>query len=154
KKVAFVVGAVTPDSFGRPVSGARLVNVGALGINGQNNLVHGGVRAVRPIRAIIEDEHVTRAGQPRGNPMGVVLEENLLVADIASAEGARIAPPIKQIAALALFAAHVTGGLRCRGAVVDDPKLAEAMDADHDLVQFGMVGEAVEVVPVGAPFAA
>jgi len=50
---------------------------------------------------------MARAGQPLGNPGGVVLEEQLLVFLRAGAIGARVAPAVKQVAALAGFAALV-----------------------------------------------
>src|SRR5262249_10248556 len=34
-------------------------------------------------------------------------------------------------------------------AVVDDPELAERADADHDLIELGVVGHRVDVGPVG-----
>src|SRR5207244_4352608 len=102
------------------------------------------------IWAIVEHEDVTCALQTCWNPMYVVLEEKLLLGGTASAVSAWVAPPVNQVTALAIFAALVNRCLRCRGAVVNDPEFAEAMHADHDLIKFGMVGKAIEMVPIGA----
>ncbi len=86
--------------------------------------------------------------------MGVVLGEELLVGLGAGPVGARVAPAIEQVAALAAAAAGVAGRLGRRRAVVDDPDLAERVHAHHDLVEVGVVGDRVEVGPVGIRSAA
>src|SRR5262249_10234222 len=85
------------------------------------------------------------AGQPLGNPVGVVLREELLILLCAGAIGAGIAPAIEQIAAFAAAAANVAGGLRRGRAVIDDPEFAKFMDAHGNLIEIGIVRDRVEV---------
>ena len=68
--------------------------------------------------------------------------------------GARVAPAIKQVAALAAVPPGMAGGLLLARAVVDDPNLAEMADGDHNLIQFRVVVQRVGVrprVPLGRP---
>src|SRR5262245_46951780 len=81
--------------------------------------------------------------------MGVVLTEEPLVLFLSRAVRARIAPAVEQVAALAAMAALVTGGLGGRCAVIDDPEFVEVGDADHDLIEVRIVGDAVAVRPIG-----
>src|SRR5437868_5266073 len=101
--------------------------------------------AARPSGAVIEQQNVTCPRKALGDPVGVVLGEELLICFRAGAVDARITPAIKKIAAFAATAALVAGRLGGCRAMVDDPELAEFPDADHDLIEFGVVGYAVEV---------
>src|SRR5579884_1877075 len=92
---------------------------------------------------------MSRAGETLGNPVRIVLPEQLLVRLGAGTIGPRIAPAVEQIAALAAAAACVAGRFGRRRAVIDNPELAEAVNADSNLIEFGVVGHAVEVRPVG-----
>ena len=102
-----------------------------------------------PAAPVVEDEDVPFAGKPGRYPVGIVLVEQPLIHFRAVAIGTRIAPSVKQVAPLATAAPLVTGGLGGRRAVVNDPELAECMNADHDLVELGVVGDRIEVGPVG-----
>ena len=87
------------------------------------------------------------AGIAVGNPLRVVLLDELLVAHRAATVGGGIAPAINEVAAFALLAAGVTGGFFRRGAVINDPNFVAATGAEHDLVERGIVVERVHVVP-------
>ena len=80
---------------------------------------------------------------------GVTTGSTVYVAG-AGPVGLGVAPPVDEVAAPAVLAAGVPGRLRLGRAVVDDPDLAELVDADEDLVEVGVVGDGVEVRPVGA----
>src|SRR5262249_52773735 len=90
-----------------------------------------------------------RAGKTLGNPVGVVLGEELLILLLPSAVGPRIAPAIEQVAASAVAAAGVAGCLGSGRAMVDDPEFAERPDAHRDLIEIGVVGHAVEMRVIG-----
>ena len=81
--------------------------------------------------------------------MGIVLGEEPLIRLRAGAVGVGIAPAVEEVSPFAALSALVAGGLGGRRAVVDDPELAERADADHDLIELGVVGDRVDVGPVG-----
>jgi len=80
--------------------------------------------------------------------MRVVLEEKLLVLDRARAVGARVAPPIEKITALAAFAALVRGSLGRSCAVVNDPEFVKFRAVENDLIEIGIVVHGVAVEPI------
>src|SRR5262249_32009802 len=113
-------------------------------------LVDGAELAARALRAVVEDEHVPRAGQARRDPLGFVLVEELLIRRGAAAVVLRIAPAIEQVAALAEASALRALRLGGRGRVVDDEDLVELGRAQEDEVGRGLVVDAVHVHPVAA----
>src|SRR5438105_12192555 len=110
----------------------------SLGINGQDHLIDRGIGAVGPVAAVVENHDVARAGQALGDPVGVVLGEQRLILSGAGGIGARIAPAIEEVAAFAAFAPRVPGGFGGARAVIDDPELAEVMDAEGYLIEIGV----------------
>ena len=58
------------------------------------------------------------------------------------------APAVEQIAASPVLSTSMTLGLSRRGRVVDDPELAEVPRGEHDLIEVGVVGDRVDMVPV------
>src|SRR5262249_53467105 len=139
---------VAPGGLVRPVGFPRRVGVPPLRIDRRDDLVHRRVGAAGAAHAVVEDQDVAGAGGGLGDPVGVVLAGELLVLVAAGAVGPRVAPAVEQVAALAVAAALVAGRLGGGGAVVEDPDLAELVDAEHDLVQLGVVGHGVDVGPV------
>src|SRR5262249_15196478 len=139
---------VGPDGFVRAegFAGRRLIVTAP--VAGKNDLVNRRVRAAGPLHAVVEDQSVSLPRQALVDPLRVVLAEQLLVLDRAGAVGTGVAPAVEDIAALAVAAALVAGGIGRGRAVVDDPDLAELVDAQHDLVQLRVVGHAVDVQPV------
>ena len=81
--------------------------------------------------------------------MGIVLGEEPLIGLRAGAVGDRVAPAVEEVASFAALSTGVGGGLGGCRAVVDDPELTERADADHDLIELGVVGNRVAVGPVG-----
>ncbi len=139
---------ITPVSLLRPERGPFLERVSSFLIDRRNDLVYRRVSAVRPARAVVEDQDMSFARQTAGNPVRIVLGEELLIGDRPRPVDAGIAPAVEQVAAFAALAAGVTGRLGRRGAVVEDPDLAEIVNAHQNLVKLGVIGHGVEVVPV------
>ena len=92
---------------------------------------------------------MARTGLPLGNPVGVVLPEQPLIGRRTRAVCARISPAVQEIAALALLAAAAPGRLRRRGAVIENPDLAEIPQADDDLILLRVVRTALKCVQSG-----
>ena len=105
--------------------------------------------AVGASPAVVEDEEIPGPGQPIGDPLDVVLPLERLFASAAGVPGLRIAVAPEEIPSLARLAAGFPSGLGRGGAVVDQPHLAELPARDQDLVGLGVVGDGVEVGPVG-----
>src|SRR4051812_16403185 len=120
---------VAPVSLLRPRSSPFLERVSSFLIDRRNDLVNRRVSAVRPARAVVEDEDMSFARKTAGYPVRVVLGEELLIGDRPRTVDARIAPAVEQVAAFAALAAGVTGRFGRRGAVIDDPDLAEIVNA-------------------------
>ena len=136
------VGRVGPDRFLRAVIGAGGECVTAVGVYGRNDFLDRRVISAGAPAAVVEDEDVPLAGQAGLDPLGVVLDEELLIGGGSGVVGLRVAPTVEQVAARA-------GGFGGGGAVIDDPDLPEVVHAEDDLVQLGAVIDRVGVVPVG-----
>ena len=94
--------------------------------------------------AVVEHEDVPRAGQALGDPLRVVLVEELSVLGRTAVVDGGIAPA----------EAQVPGGAPCRPGgerVVDHPDLAGSAEAHDDLVALGVVLDGVGVQPVPGP---
>src|SRR5262249_7742512 len=76
---------IAPDGLVRPTRLPLGGLVFALAVDGQDDLVHRRVRPPGAPHAVVEDEEVAFAWQPLGDPVGVVLAEQLLVLDGAGA---------------------------------------------------------------------
>ena len=103
---------------------------------------------------VVKYEHVPGAGQSFGNPVSIVLDEKLLIASGASAIDLRITPAVEDITPFSAPPAGVPGSFGRRGGVIDNPDFAEVVNADHDLVEPGVVVDSVHVSPIGATAAA
>ena len=88
------------------------------------------------------------AWKPARNPVPVVGSKKLLVRGNAGTIGPRITPAVQQIAPLPRAAAAMAGCFGRGRAVIDDPDFAERMDAHHELIEFGVKGDSVEVGPI------
>ena len=77
-----------------------------------------------------------------------MLEEENLIGDGSGLIRTWISPSIEKITAAPAGATGATGCLGGSGAVIDDPDLGEGRDTHNDLVEFGVVVDAVEVQPV------
>ena len=86
-------------------------------------------------------------GKAVRNPLRVVLLDELLVTCRAATVSRGIAPAINEVAAFAVLATAVARGFLGRRAVVNDPNLVAAADAQGDLVKLFVVIERVYVVP-------
>src|SRR5262245_2436439 len=84
------------------------------------------------------------------DPVRIVLSEQTTIGSPSCPIRLRIAPAIEQVASLAGSSPRAPRGLHRGRAVIDDPDLAEIAEADDDLVEVGVVGDRVEVRPVGA----
>src|SRR6185369_88237 len=98
--------------------------------------------------AVIEDEQMTFAAKSFRNPLDVVLAEETLIDPGAVAISPGISPAIKNISTFAPTSASMPPGFLGRGAVIDDPDLAEVRAAEHDLVQVRVVRHRVDVHPI------
>src|SRR5262249_28051298 len=116
---------VAPQGLRRTEGPRRLAREPPPGIEGQLELVDRAVLLARALRPVVEDPHVARAGEPGGDPLGLVLVEELSIGLGAAPVVARIAPAVEQVAALlpgtAARPARLCGG----GRVIDDPDLVE-----------------------------
>ena len=149
-ETALVRHRVAPDgSFGAK-SRRFLAGIAAILLHGQHDFIDRGVHAVGGAAPIVEDQHVAFAWQPLGDPPGAMLGKQPLVRVGSVAVRPRIAPAIEQIAAHAAPPAAMRGRLGRSRAVIDDPNLAELMDAQHDLVEIGVVGNRVCVHEIGS----
>ena len=84
---------------------------------------------------VVVDKNMACARQSLGDPKGVMREEQLL-GDLGSTlVGARVAPPVYQVAAHAAVPACAAGSLRRSSAVVYNPNLAEVARRDENLVE-------------------
>ena len=92
--------------------------------------------------SVIKEQDMTCTGEPFGNPVRVVLIAELLVFGCAAPIGGGVSPAVEEIAGRA-------GRFRCGGVVVDDPDLVEGGTGDEDVIELGVVVDAVEVEPVG-----
>ena len=104
---------------------------------------------MRTIRPVVEREDMTFTWHTSWNPVCIVLGEKPLISLLTGAVSARIPPAVEEIAPLAAAAAAVAGGLGGRGAVIDNPEFTEGVDAHRDLIEVGIVSDAVEVRPIG-----
>src|SRR5262249_36928798 len=147
-KIRLFGGSIAPDDFFRTVSRAFLMSILALLVNWQNNLIDGGKLTARPASAVVENQDVPFPRYSFGNPVGIVLEVKLPIIALAGTVQLRIAPAIEQVAALATLAAGMTLGLGRGRAVIDDPELAHLVDRQHDLVEFRVVGQAIDMGPI------
>src|SRR6187399_1662004 len=82
------------------------------------------------------------------NPLDVVLAEEALIDPGAVAINPGVAPAIKNISTFAPTSASMPPGFLGRGAVIDDPDLAEVRAAENDLVQVRVVRNRVDVHPI------
>ncbi len=78
-----------------------------------------------------------------------MLVEELLPGAAAPVVGCRVAPSIEDVAATTGIAAGVPGRLLGCRTVVDDPELTEFPRRYDDLIEIGIVVDAVEVSPIG-----
>ena len=76
-----------------------------------------------------------------------MLLQQFLVGGSAQFVLLRITPAIQEVTAFAVASARVTGGLRRGELVINHPQLAVAAHAQHDLVELGIVVNAVHVIP-------
>ena len=150
EEVGLLRRGIAPHRPLRPVSFARFEGVPPLLVDREHNLIHGGVVAVRPTAAVVEDQEVPRARQAGRDPMGVVLGKKPLVRACAGPIRPWITPPIEKIAPLAAAPAAVARGFSRRRAVIDDPDFVERVHGQHDLVEFSIVGDRIRVSPIGA----
>ena len=84
----------------------------------------------------------------------MLTEELLLVREFRSAVSLRVAKSIEEVSATAALATAVFCRFRGRRAVIDDPDLVEAKDAQRNLIELRVVGDRVRVIPVALSFVA
>ena len=145
------VGGVCPNNLVRPVAAAVVQTIG-VAVGGQGDLVHGRVAALEPrvFPSVVENEDVARPRRSFRDPMRVVRKEEALIVGGSSLVRPRIAPAVKEVAALAAVPAGMPGGLFYARGAVDDPYLAEVADGDHNLIEFGVVIQCVGMRPIGS----
>ena len=84
-------------------------------------------------------------------PVGKVIcggSAPVVVQSMTNTDTADINATVQQVAALARVAAGVTRRLCGRRAVIDDPELAELSNGEDDLVEVGVVVDAIGVCPI------
>src|SRR5258705_4781268 len=88
------------------------------------------------------------AGKPFRDPLDIMLEEQTLIEPGAVAISPGITPSVEEIAACTPTAASMPARLLGRGAVIDNPDLAELRTAENELIQVRVIGHGVHVHPV------
>src|SRR5262249_31655912 len=137
-----------PDRLSGTGRTARLGHVPIGAVKWEDDLIHRRVIAAGPTEAVVEDQGVPRARPARRNPVGVMRGEEPLIGLCPGTIGPGISPAIEKIATLSALASGVARSLSSCGAMIDDPKLAECADGQHDLVEVGVIGDGVDVGPI------
>ena len=132
-------GAVGPVFFKR----VRAVFQG--GLNDVNRRV-GRISSV----SIVEHDEAALLAVPCLNPLNVVLGEQLLIARQASVVHLWVTPAIQDVPTFPRHTSGAAGGFLGGGAVIDDVHLVHAAARKRDLVEMGVVINAVAVHPIGA----
>ena len=147
RRVQQLVPGVGPGECLGPERRAGCKRIVAAGIHRQDEFVHGSIVAAGTVDAVVEDQHVAGVRIALGNPLRVVLLVEHLVGVLARAVEQRVTPAIEQVAALGVLPAGVARCLSAGGGVVDDPELAAAANAEHDLVDVRVIVYRVHMVP-------
>jgi hypothetical protein len=110
-----------------------------------DDFIGGGVGALLigfAVTSVVEEENMAGSGVVGWNPLGIVLVAKLLIGEGSLIVGGRVAPAVEEVSG-------GTGGFCGGGIMVDNPNFIEGGAGDEDLVEFGMIVDAVEVEPVG-----
>ena len=105
-------GAECPHRINRAETPVLLQPVAAAQVHRRHEFIGGGISAPD---AIVEHQDIPRAGQIGGNPLRVVLVEQLLVSGRSSAIRPGISPPIENVAAAAIPPALAGGSFLSGG---------------------------------------
>jgi len=124
EKVRWRWRRVTPNWFIRPEGGSRLAKVPSLGVDRQNDLVHGR-KITGPTKPIIEYQQVTRARKAWVDPVSCMLPEELLIGFRACTIRSWVAPAMEEVAAFTAPASAMAGRFGGGRAVIDNPDFAE-----------------------------
>ncbi|MBK7555849.1 MAG: hypothetical protein IPI55_14945 [Flavobacteriales bacterium] len=83
------------------------------------------------------------------DPKRAMIEEEILISRCAMIIANWITPPVQEVPTLSGSAPNVSGGLSARRTMIDDPYLVQEWNAQHDLIQMGIVVDRVGMEPIG-----